>query len=142
MQPDQLPIVLPPQLTPLPRKPMPKPRQRKPRSNIPADPESHGSTPPTWVIESWLFRRLEKFGYCRLGAMTVGITTFIDRRERVRHCIIENKIGDEVIPRKTETGETYRQFFGRFYGEQLEGDSNAETEAARRDHADQNQRPR
>jgi hypothetical protein len=141
MQPDRLPMVLPPQLMPQPRKPMPKPRQRKPRSNIPADPESHVST-PQWVIEAWLFRRLEKMNYCRLGAMTAGITTFIDRRERVRQCITTNKIGDEVIPRKTYTGETFRQFFGRFYGEQLEGDSNAETEAARRDDADQNQRPR
>lgn len=119
---------------------MPK-RPRKPRSNIPADPESHVST-PQWVIEAWLFRQLEKFGHCRLGAMTSGVTTFIDRRERVRHCIIDKKIGDEVIPRKTKTGETYRQFFGRFYGEQLEGDSNAETEAARCDDANQDQRAR
>lgn len=70
---------------------------------------------PTIATETWIARRL------RRPDLFAGVTTPDDRRERVRAAILEGRMAEAIAGKRTgQSAETWRELFGRIYGQALE----------------------
>lgn len=70
------------------------------------------------AVELWVGKRLAEHG---VPLVTRGVTTAMERRERIRQGIVDNGLSAVIVGRnpKDRKPETYAQLFERVYGMRL-----------------------
>jgi hypothetical protein len=94
---------------------------RKPRARQPVAPQQ--ATPQREMFREldaalWLSRKLWKAGVS--ARVFEGITTYTERRERIRRAILEHRLADRAVPaERGERQENFASCFERIFNEPI-----------------------